>query len=153
MNYLSLAADTANRSMKKGCGGPFGAVIVKNGKIISFGWNTVLSTCDPTSHAEVNAIRKASLKLRSFHLTGCVIYSTTEPCPMCFSAIHWAKIKKIVYATTIRDVALLGFNELNISNTKMKKWGKSNVDVVRKKDETCIKLLRDWKNLSHPKIY
>ena len=108
---------------------PFGACIVKNNKIVSIAHNTVFKTTDITAHAEINAIRLACKKLKSVDLTGCVIYSTCEPCPMCFAACHWAKISGIVYGLSINDARRAGFNELTISNAKMKKYGDSPVCV------------------------
>src|SRR5512146_1463170 len=113
--FLALAARKAGRSMRRGHGGPFGAVIVRNGAILSAAANTVLKQKDPTCHAEINAIRAAAKKGGPF-LTGADIYSTTEPCPMCFAAIHWARLSHLVYGTAIADVAALGFNELTIGN-------------------------------------
>ncbi len=109
---------------------PFGACIVRNGEIISCEHNRVWETTDITAHAEITAIREACRKLGTVELTGCTIYSTTEPCPMCFSAIHWARIEKIVFGTSIRDAADAGFNELAISNQELKKDGCSHIHIV-----------------------
>ena len=92
-------------------GGPFGAVIVKNNEIIAASGNTVTTDNDPTAHAEVNTIRKACKKLNTFNLEGCEIYSSCEPCPMCLSAIYWAHIDKLYYATTKDDAASIGFDD------------------------------------------
>jgi len=92
-------------------GGPFGAVIVKDGKIIAHGVNRVTSNIDPTAHAEVNAIREASQKLGTFDLSGCVIYSSCEPCPMCLGAIYWARLDKLYYGNTKRDAKDIGFDD------------------------------------------
>ncbi len=151
--HLDQAAWFAAQGMEMGAGGPFGAMIVQGGKIVAAAHNTVLRTNDPTSHAEVNAIRKASEKLGRFDLSGCTIYSTTEPCPMCFSAIHWARIDKVVYSTTIQDVKKLGFNELSIPNTKMKSLGKSPVTLKKIPNAACKKLLSDWKQSPNRKTY
>jgi guanine deaminase len=152
--FMLLAIAEARKNLKRLDGGPFGAAIVKNNKVISVARNTVLSKDDATCHAEVNAIRKASFKLKDYYLSGCVIYSTTEPCPMCFSAIHWAKIEAIYFGTTINDVKKLGFDELRLSCRKMKAAGKSRVKVVSgflAKD--CLKLLSDWNKLDNKKVY
>lgn len=126
---------------------PFGSCIVKDGKIIASAHNTVLREHDPTNHAEMNAIRRACKRLKSHKLRGCTVYSTTEPCPMCFTAIHWAKADAIVYGTSIADVKKLGFKELTISNRKMKKVGRSKIMLkggfMR---EECLGLLRFWKD-------
>lgn len=128
---MDIAIKEATKGMRKGEGGPFGAIIVKNGKIIACAHNTVLKSKDPTAHAEVNAIRKASKKLKRFDLSDCEIYTSCEPCPMCFSAIHWARIPKIYYAATISDAKKAGFNELEISSEKMKSEGKSKVQLIK----------------------
>lgn len=153
-DFMRAAIKDAKCHCLNGVGGPFGACIVKNGKIITLGHNSVLADLDPTAHAEVNAIRSAAKILGSYDLSGCVIYSTTEPCPMCFSAIHWAKIDEIVYGTNIADVQRLGFNELEISNQHMKAEGKSPVTIIADflRDE-CLTLLDDWKSQSKPITY
>ncbi|HDP54185.1 MAG TPA: nucleoside deaminase [Bacteroidetes bacterium] len=92
-------------------GGPFGAVIVKNGEIIARGVNRVTSTTDPTAHAEVVAIREAAKKLNNFNLSGCTIYTSCEPCPMCLSAIYWAHIDRIYYGNTKTDAKNIGFDD------------------------------------------
>ncbi len=152
-NFLEAAARVAGRGMRKGAGGPFGAVIVRKGKIVASAHNSVLKDKNATCHAEINAIRIASKKLKRFALNDCTIYSTTEPCPMCFSAIHWATIPLVVYGTVIADVHKLGFNELTISNQRMKKWGKSPVKLKRVKDAACLKLLADWRRLPKKRTY
>jgi len=92
-------------------GGPFGAVIVKDGKIISEAHNTVVESCDATAHAEINAIRSASKKLKTHDLEGCILYTSAEPCPMCLSAIIWANIKEVYYANTSDDADEIGFRD------------------------------------------
>lgn len=151
--YLDLAAKEALKGIRKNYGGPFGAVIIRKGKIIAKSHNTVLKTNNPICHAEMNAITQASKKMKRFDLSACEIYSTTEPCPMCFSAIHWARIKKIVYGTTISDVKKLGFNELSISNKKLKRWGKSKVRIVKIKNQACNELLKTWNSMPKRKTY
>ena len=94
-NFLKHAIQLSEEKMQAGCGGPFGAVIVKDQKIIAEGWNQVTSSHDPTAHAEIVAIRRATEILGNFDLTGCEIYSSCEPCPMCLSAIYWARLSKI----------------------------------------------------------
>jgi tRNA(Arg) A34 adenosine deaminase TadA len=97
--------------MEAGEGGPFGAVVVKDGQIIGEGWNRVTSSCDPTAHAEVAAIREACRELGSFSLAGCVIYSSCEPCPMCLAAIYWARLDRLIYAASRTDAAAGGFDD------------------------------------------
>ena len=150
---LSAAAAAGWRGSRRGEGGPFGAVIVKNGSIIAAAWNTVLRTGVPTRHAEINAIEKACRRLGRAFLDDCEIYSSTEPCPMCFSAIHWARLRACTYATTIADVKALGFNELTVPATLMKRRGKSGVRLRRQANEACADLLRRWKALPTKKTY
>ncbi|MCL5985762.1 MAG: nucleoside deaminase [Actinobacteria bacterium] len=151
--YMRLAIEQARKNIKNLDGGPFGACIVKGSEVMSAARNTVLIK-DATSHAEINVIRAASRKMKSFDLSGCVIYSTTEPCPMCFSAIHWARIDVIVYGTTIADVKKLGFNELTISNEKMRDLGKSNIKIVPGfLLKECASLLEEWDSLENKVFY
>lgn len=109
--YLTIAINAAKKSMLEGKGGPFGAVIVKNGSIIAVGTNEVTSANDPTAHAEIVAIRKACQQLGSFQLVDCQIYTSCEPCPMCFGAIYWARPSHIYYAASKSDAAQVGFDD------------------------------------------
>lgn len=109
--FLKRAIDLAAEKMAAGCGGPFGAVIVKEGTILAEGWNCVTTTNDPTAHAEVSAIRQACQILNTFVLEGCTLYSSCEPCPMCLSAIYWARLSRLVYAATQTDAAEAGFDD------------------------------------------
>ena len=109
---------------------PFGACIVHDGVIIACEHNRVWENTDITAHAEITAIRAACSRLRAVDLSGCTIYSTTEPCPMCFSAIHWARIGKVVFGTSIRDAADAGFNELAISNQELNRTGCCHIGIV-----------------------
>lgn len=108
--FLKLAIELAKENVKNG-GGPFGAVIVKDGQIIAKGTNRVTSHNDPTAHAEIVAIRQACEKLNDFQLTDCIIYSSCEPCPMCLGAIYWARPKKLVFAADKFDAANAGFDD------------------------------------------
>lgn len=114
--YIEMAISLASENVKSGNGGPFGAVIVKNGKVIATGVNTVTKNSDPTAHAEVNAIRNACIELNSFQLNGCEIYSSCEPCPMCLGAIYWARTDKLFFAATKADAAHAGFDDSLIYN-------------------------------------
>jgi guanine deaminase len=152
--FLNLAAALAAKTSARGDGGPFGAAIVhKDGRVLALAANSVLKSQDPTCHAEVNAIRIACKILKSPFLKDCDVYSTTESCPMCFSALHWARAKSVTYATTIGDVKKLGFNELSISNARMKTWGKSPLKVKRVKNRACQALLNGWRSSKKGQTY
>ncbi len=109
--FINEAINLAIDNIKSQNGGPFGAVIVKDGDIIAKGVNTVTTTNDPTAHAEINAIRNACEKLDSFQLDGCEIYTSCEPCPMCLGAIYWARPEKVYYASSKEDAAKAGFDD------------------------------------------
>ncbi|HBT77669.1 MAG TPA: nucleoside deaminase [Planctomycetaceae bacterium] len=109
--YMQKAIEAARRGVEANRGGPFGAVIVRDGEIVAVAHNDVLGTNDPTAHAEIVAIREASRKLGRFHLEDCAIYSTCEPCPMCLFAIHWAGIRTLYFGADRHDSALGGFDD------------------------------------------
>src|SRR5690349_15320238 len=110
-DFMKMAIALSVNNVQENIGGPFGAVIVRDGKIIAQSANKVTTTNDPTAHAEVSAIRLACSELQTFDLTGCVIYTSCEPCPMCLGAIYWAKIKTIYYANTKSDAEDIGFSD------------------------------------------
>ena len=110
-NFLREAIQLSSEKMNSGEGGPFGAVIVKEGKIIGRGWNRVTSANDPTAHAEIEAIRDACATLGTFSLEGCEIYASCEPCPMCLSAIYWARLEMLYFAGSRNDAADAGFDD------------------------------------------
>lgn len=109
--YMDLGAFLARVTSYQDIGGPFGAVVVKDGEVISVASNTVLRDKDPTAHAEINAIREACKKLRTYDLTGCELYATGYPCPMCLSAIIWANIKKVYYCNEVKEAEKIGFRD------------------------------------------
>ena len=151
--FMEIAKKQANEGMKANEGGPFGAVIVQNGQIIATGHNEVLKTNDPTAHAEIVAIRKATAKLGRFDLSDCEIYSSCEPCPMCFAAIHWAKIKKLYYGCTRFDAAGIGFDDKFIYDVIA---GKSNVNQVISEEidrDECIKIFTEWEKKQDKTTY
>ncbi len=151
--YMRLAIREGYKNLTTRDGGPFGACIVKKGIVIAVARNTVLKN-DASCHAEINAIRKASRKLKNFDLSGCEIYSTTEPCPMCFGAIHWARIGRIVYGTGVPDAARIGFNELKLRAYNLQRSGKSPVTIVRGfMYKECRKLFDDWARLKDKRLY
>ncbi len=109
--FMRHAVRLSAERMREGKGGPFGAVIVRDGEVIAEGWNRVSSTNDPTAHAEVTAIRHACRALGSFSLQGCEIFTSCEPCPMCLAAIYWARLDRITFANSREDAAAIGFDD------------------------------------------
>ncbi|KAA5544763.1 nucleoside deaminase [Adhaeribacter rhizoryzae] len=109
--FMRAAIQLSVDKMKEGLGGPFGAVVVQNGVIIARGFNNVLSSNDPTAHAEVDAIRKACAVLGTYQLTDCDLYTSCEPCPMCLGAIYWARPRQVYFANTKQDAATAGFDD------------------------------------------
>ncbi len=114
--FMRRAIELSRFAVENNLGGPFGAVVVCDNKIVGEGYNTVTSNNDPTAHAEVNAIRDACKNLERFHLSDCVLYTSCEPCPMCLGAIYWAQISKMYYANTRTDAASINFNDDFIYN-------------------------------------
>ena len=151
--FMRLAIEKAKKGIAAGQT-PFGACVVKKGKIISCRHNSVWGSLDITAHAEMNVIREACKKLRTIDLSGCILYSTCEPCPMCFSACHWAKISEIVYGARIEDAKKLGFNELLVPCKKMKRSGRSPVrargNFLRREN---LELFRLWQKEAHSFVY
>lgn len=111
IHFLEKAIELSKKGMLAGDGGPFGCIIVKDGEIIGQGWNQVLVNCDPTAHAEMVAIRNACHHLQSFQLTGCDMYASCEPCPMCLGAIYWARPARVFYANTKEQAAAIHFDD------------------------------------------
>jgi guanine deaminase len=109
--FLREAIRLSREHMMEGEGGPFGSVVVLDGKVVSEGWNQVLSTYDPTAHAEMVAIRQAGQRLQRFELSGCVLYASCEPCPMCLAAAYWARVDRLVFAASRQDAAASGFDD------------------------------------------
>ncbi|MCX8205687.1 MAG: nucleoside deaminase [Candidatus Micrarchaeota archaeon] len=145
---MRVAIRSAKLGIRKKEGGPFGACIVgPDGKVLAVAHNTVWKSCDSTAHAEVNAIRMACRKLKSIDLSGCTIYSTCEPCPMCFAAIHWARIKNIAYGATIDDASAYKFNEMRLCNADIAR--KCKLEGVRIKGGVlrveCLHLFEEWR--------
>jgi tRNA(Arg) A34 adenosine deaminase TadA len=112
--FMREAIRLSIQKMRAGRGGPFGAVVVKDGRIIGRGWNRVTSANDPTAHAEIVAIRQACKQLKTFQLRDCDLYTSCEPCPMCLSAIYWARLRSVFYGNTRQDAAKIGFDDESI---------------------------------------
>jgi guanine deaminase len=142
--FMQIAIEQALDGMKNNDGGPFGAVIVKDGEIISSAHNEVIKTNDPTAHAEVTALRNASKILGRFDLSDCEIYSSCEPCPMCFAAIHWAKIKKLYYGSTRQDAANIDFDDQYIYDVINGTATELQVEVVQVDRQESLEPFEKW---------
>lgn len=145
MNYLNEAIKEANIGLENNLGGPFGAVIVKDNTIIGRGCNKVLKDHDPTAHAEISAIRDACNYLGTHDLTDCVIYTTSEPCPMCLSAIMWANIKTIYFGTDRKEVEAIGFKDNFIYNYL--KNPDDSLKIIHIENEESKTLLKQYNNI------
>ena len=141
--FMLEAIKEAKKGVQNGEGGPFGAVVVKDGKIIGRGHNQVVGLNDPTAHAEIQAIRDAAKNLNDFSLKGCTLYVTAEPCPMCFGAIHWARIDKVIYGATRDDAAEIGFDDSLIYDIIQGKT-KDNVEFIQKYRDECLMVFKEW---------
>jgi tRNA(Arg) A34 adenosine deaminase TadA len=142
---MQKAIELSIANVKQG-GGPFGAIIAKNGKIISKGVNKVTQNNDPTAHAEISAIRKAAYKLKTFDLSGCVIYTSCEPCPMCLSAIYWAHIDKIYYGNTKENAKDIGFDDSFIYEQLELKPAERKIKMEQLLPNEAILAFEDWRN-------
>lgn len=151
MSYNSKFMDIAIAEAKTGIynadGGPFGAVIVKDGKIISSGHNHVLANNDSTCHGEIDAIRKAEQKLGTFDLSGCELYTTGEPCPMCLAAIMWANIEKVYYGCTIADNEIIGFRDAKFDTMMGGRTGLPEGFLEEKDRQKCLELFDEYNNM------
>jgi len=152
-SFLKMAVDEAFQGMRTGDGGPFGALIIRDGKIIGKGHNTVLKSNDPTAHAEVNAIRDACRQLKSPHLTGAVIYSNFEPCPMCLAAIYWADIRTLYFARGRSDAELMGFMDNHLYHELSLEEDQREILATRIDVPEMEALMEEWMGLEGKKIY
>lgn len=130
--------------MRAGKGGPFGALIVREGRLIAGGCNQVLSSGDPTAHAEITAIRAACRALGAFLLVGCDLYTTCEPCPMCLGAAYWARVDRIVYANSRRDAAAIGFSDALIYSELAKPRSGRRLPMIRIMRKEALGAFREW---------
>ena len=149
---LKLAIELAKENVKNG-GGPFGAVIVKDGQIIAKGTNRVTSNNDPTAHAEIVAIRQACEKLNDFQLTDCIIYSSCEPCPMCLGAIYWARPKKLVFAANKFDAANAGFDDSLIYDEIHLPYSDRHLETVNLRVDESLQPFELWMSESNKRTY
>ena len=144
--FMQKAIDVALQGMDAGKGGPFGAVVVKNGEVVAAGCNEVTSTNDPTAHAEVVAIRKACMELETFQLEGCELYTTCEPCPMCLGAIYWARPDVVYFGSLKEDAAGVGFDDEFIYEEIDLDFDKRKIKFVQIDREKTISLFEKWQN-------
>lgn len=152
-DFMRLAIRKAQEGIAAGQS-PFGSAIVQAGKVVAVTHNTVWRDGDPTAHAEVNCIRAAASALRTIFLGGCTLYSTTEPCPMCLAAIHWAKIDRVVYGSAIADAAAAGFHEMYVDARLLAEMGKSHVQVENGLlMEECTSLFKEWLESGKARAY
>lgn len=151
--FMQRAIDMAEKGMDSKAGGPFGCVIVKDGKIIAEGHNEVTSTNDPTAHAEVVTIRKACKSLNSFQLDDCIIYTSCEPCPMCLGAIYWARPKQVFYACNKIDAAKINFDDQFIYEELDKGIDNRSITFTPILRHQAIKVFNKWAEMSDKTEY
>ena len=143
---MRRAISLAQKGIDSNSGGPFGAVVVKDGEIIGEGCNQVTSTNDPTAHAEVVAIRNACQKLGSFQLDNCILYTSCEPCPMCLGAIYWARPLRVFYAATREDAAQIGFDDQFIYEEIEKNFEHRQMKLVNLMRDEGLAVFENWAN-------
>jgi len=151
--YLKLAVEEAMNGMRAGDGGPFGALIVRDGKILGKGHNTVLKTHDPSAHAEVNAIRNACEFVKDHHLTGASLYTNFEPCPMCLGAIYWADIRQIFFAADRREAEAIGFMDKHLYDEFSKKRESREMKSSKLLVSEMAQLLDQWNSMDGKILY
>jgi guanine deaminase len=152
-NFMKMAIELSEHNVKQGLGGPFGAVIVKDGMVVARSANKVVSQNDPTAHAEVSVIRLACQELNTFNLEGCEIYTSCEPCPMCLGAIYWARIDKIYYANTKADAAEIGFDDHLIYQELDLPMDKRKLPIVQLMRDEALNAFKLWGESESKKEY
>ncbi len=145
-DFMQLAIRLATENVLSGAGGPFGAVLVRDGEVVATGVNRVTSANDPTAHAEVNAIRAGCQALGSFQLPGCVLYTSCEPCPMCLGAIYWARLDRVYFGNTCHDAAAAGFDDSFIYNELKEMHGDRKLAMIQLLPEHAIESFRIWRD-------
>ncbi len=145
--FMKMVIHLAKEKMLAGEGGPFGAVIVQNGNVISQGWNKVSSTNDPTAHAEIVAIRNSCSQLQTFDLGGCVLYASCEPCPMCLAAVYWSGIRRVVYGASRHDAEAIGFRDNYIYEELRLDNKERSIDMEQMLIEESLTSFDIWKEL------
>ena len=150
--YMQQAIDLSIENVAAG-GGPFGAVIVRDGEVIATGTNRVTASCDPTAHAEVSAIRAACAKLGDFKLSDCTIYTSCEPCPMCLSAIYWAGIERIFYGNTKEDAKQINFDDSFIYDQIALNYSERSIPCINIMREQALAGFRAWSDKEDKVLY
>ena len=145
--FMSLAVAEARAGIRSKHGGPFGAVVVKNGKVIASGHNCVLKNNDSTCHGEIAAIREAEKKLETFDLSDCELYTTAEPCLMCLGAILWANISKVYYGCSVEDTAKIGFRDEKFEKLLNEKHGSLRGMLEQKDREICLEVFEEYRRM------
>lgn len=151
--FLDRAIELSRQGIEKGYGGPFGCVIVKDGEIVGEGCNEVLLTNDPTAHAEVVAIRNACKNLSTFQLSGCDVYTSCEPCPMCLGAIYWARPNRVIYANSKQDAAAINFDDAFIYEEIETQPTQRQIPFIHEPDQRALDIFRQWKNNDSRQVY
>ena len=144
--FLEKAIELSRLGMKGGQGGPFGCIIVKDDEVVGQGCNNVTSTNDPTAHAEIVAIRDACQKLNDFQLTGCDVYTSCEPCPMCLGAIYWARPNRVIYANTKEDAAAIEFDDDFIYKEINARMFERKIPFIHYPHPKAAEVFKEWKN-------
>ncbi|MFT5697001.1 MAG: guanine deaminase [Myxococcota bacterium] len=150
---LKRAIELSEHGSQQGHGGPFGAVVAKDGEVISEGWNRVPADCDPTAHAEIVAIRAATKALDSFSLAGCVLYTSCEPCPMCLAASYWARVDHVYYANDRHDAAAIGFDDQFFYDELAAPIAKRSLPLTHLEVEGAREPMRKWADLADKTPY
>ncbi len=153
IDYFKIACQEAEAAMQGGICGPFGAVVVQDRKVVGKGNNQVVSTHDSTAHAEIVAIRRAELALGTYDLTGCEIYTTCYPCPMCFGAIMWARISKVHYGCTSDEAAAIGFDDRTFYQALLHPGSNRLVQLQQHDVPDCRLLFQKWLHLENRQMY
>ncbi len=151
--FMNEAITLSEKNLEMMHGGPFGAVVVKDGRIIGRGYNRVILTNDPTAHAEIIAIRDACNNLKSFLLEGCDIYSSCEPCPMCLGAIYWSRPRKLFYGATRHDAELIGFDDYFFYQEMEKSEERRVIKTVRIMRDEALKVFQEWEKIPWKPVY
>jgi guanine deaminase len=151
--FMQRAIALATENVTSGRGGPFAAVVVKDSRIVGEGTNRVTSTNDPTAHAEVVAIREACRALKDFQLTGCDLYTTCEPCPMCFGAIYWARPARVFFAGTAQDASDAGFDDSFIYSELRRAAAERKIPMIQMMRKEALEAFTVWKNKADRKSY